>query len=72
MREYRERRRRGRMVLEVEVDDRLGLALEQAGLLGEWDTENEAAVVRAAGQFLDDITHKQLGPRPPVTRYEPD
>ena len=67
---HRERRARlkaqHRMVLEVEVDDRLGLALHEAGLLGEWDTENEAAIARAAGRVLDDIVRKELDPREDV------
>jgi hypothetical protein len=63
----RAREAAGRMVLTIEVDDRLPLALEQGDMLAEWDTEDEAAIARAAGRLLDDVTTKQLGPRP-VTR----
>ncbi len=58
-RKYRERRRVGRRVLQIEIDD-VGLsdALVEAGYLQEWDMDDPASIDAAIMVMLNDLAKR--------------
>lgn len=53
VRAFRNRMRRKRTLVQIEIATALPLALAEAGFLAEWDTENEQAIGTAIEQVLD-------------------
>ena len=52
VREFRARRRRHGMLVQIEIPEGLPLALHEAGFLKEWDTENPQEIRKAIERVL--------------------
>jgi hypothetical protein len=53
VRKFRERQRTGKLLLpRMEIDGTIADDLVEAGLLGEWDTENVEAIAEAVKKLL--------------------
>ena len=55
VRACRERKRRGRRMLKVEIDAALPSALTDAGFLQAWDEEDDDAVAAAIAKVLAEL-----------------
>lgn len=56
VREHRARRRRGGMLVTIEIASDLPDKFCEAGFLGEWDTENPAEIRKAIERVLAQVT----------------
>jgi hypothetical protein len=52
LREFRARKKRHAMLVQIEIPEGLPLALHEAGFLKEWDTENAMEIRKAIERVL--------------------